>query len=119
MLGALDAGIPLQLVYRIVGCGGATAESRLELSYSALTHRYGLRAGSDEQRYFSRRSALLASLDRIRLPLADRRALACDGKVQLQLDLAALPLPLRLPALLLPGEWRLTSLVYAWSAESV
>jgi hypothetical protein len=34
--------------------------------------------------------------------------------VQVRLDLAVLPLPLRLPALLRPADWRLRSSIATW-----
>ncbi len=117
MLGALDAGIDLHLRYRVTLCeGDATGSRVIILSYSALTRRYAIQLGDGVRRHFSRRSALLAALDRVRLPLADASSLACAGSVQVALDLSALPTPLRLPALLLPREWRLTSPTTAWPA---
>jgi len=119
MLAALDAGIPLRFNYAVTACDDSQlTRSVIELSYSALTRRYSLRGGDGEQRYFARRSGLLAALDRIRLPLSGVESLQCEGVVQLALDLSALPTPLRLPALLLPGEWQLVSPPFAWSAAS-
>ncbi len=119
MLEALDAGIALRFNYAIAACDDSQLTSTaIELSYSALTRRYSLRGGAGEQRYFVRRSGLLAALDRIRLPLESVSALRCAGSVRLALDLAALPTPLRLPALLLPGDWQLISPPFAWSAAS-
>jgi len=119
MLEALDAGIALRFNYSIKACDDSRlAASAIELSYSALTRRYALRGGDGEQRYFGRRSSLLAALDRIRLPLSDLASLQCAGVVALALDLSALPTPLRLPALLLPAEWQLISPPFAWSAAS-
>jgi len=118
MLAALDSGIALRLVYAISDCGRARpSEVALDLSYSALTRRYALRVASGEQRYFSRRSSLLAALDRVRLPLTQAPAAACAPTVAVHLDRAALPTPLRLPALLFAGEWRLQSLAHAIAAE--
>lgn len=118
MLAALDSGIALRLVYALSDCGRARpSEVALDLSYSALTRRYALRIGSGEPRYFSRRSGLLAALDRIRLPLQQAPAPACARAVAVHLDRAALPTPLRLPAVLFAGEWRLQSLPHAVAAE--
>ncbi len=113
MLDALDAGIPLRLAYRLRACESAS-EVMVELRYSALTRRYELRPDSGERRYFVRRSALLAALDRLRLPLGDAAAARCPGSVQVRLDLAVLPLPLRLPALLRPADWRMRSPTATW-----
>lgn len=113
MLDALDAGIPLRLAYRLRACEVAS-EVAVELRYSALTRRYELRPDAGERRYFVRRSALLAALDRLRLPLGDAAAARCPGSVQVRLDLAVLPLPLRLPALLRPADWRLRSPIATW-----
>ncbi|MGQ0800159.1 MAG: DUF4390 domain-containing protein [Pseudomarimonas sp.] len=119
MLDALDAGIALRFNYAIAACDGTRlTRSLIELSYSALTRRYSLRSGDGEHRYFARRSGLLAALDRIRLPLSGVESLHCDGVVHLELDLSALPTPLRLPAVLLPGEWKLISPPFAWSASN-
>lgn len=116
MLGALEAGIPLSLVYDISGCPGARRQTaRIELRFAALTRRYELRLGEDERRYFSRRSAMLAALDRVRLPLASAIGGECPGTVRVGLDLASLPTPLRLPALLRPADWRLLSPEQTWT----
>lgn len=119
MLAALEAGIPLRLVYEIDGCPGTRRQSAsVELRFAALTRRYELRMGEGERRYFSRRSALLAALDRVRLPLAEAIDGGCPGAVRVGLDLAALPTPLRLPALLRPADWRLLSPEQTWTGAA-
>ncbi len=117
MLAALDAGVPLRFVYTIETCGSPQPRVAIDLSYSPLTRRYTL-AGGGEPRRFGRRSALLAALDRVRLPLADSTALGCSGSVQLAFDVAALPAPLRLPALLSPADWQLVSPTVRWSTAT-
>ena len=57
-------------------------------------------------------SAVLINTVPLDLP-ADAR---CDGRVQVQLDLAALPTPLRFPAFFEPEQWQLASPSFAWSA---
>lgn len=119
MRDALDAGLPLRLSYRVRGCAGALARRiDVDLRHSALTRRYELHVDAAEPRYFARRSALYAALDQLRLPLGDAAFLDCPGSVQLHLDLAALPAPLRLPALLQPQAWRMRSTVRTWTGAA-
>lgn len=117
MLEALDRGIPLRLAYRIDWCAasGRGSEGRvLELRHLPLSRHYELRQlPAGETLRFARRSALLASLDRVRLPL-QLAAPDCGGTLGVALDLTALPTPLRLPAFLEPTQWRLVSPRYAW-----
>jgi hypothetical protein len=117
MLEALDRGIPLRLAYRIDWCAAAGREPEarvLQLRYLPLGRQYELRPLPDgDALRFARRSALLASLDRVRLPL-QLAAPDCGGSVSVALDLTALPTPLRFPAFLEPTAWRLVSPAYAW-----
>lgn len=117
MLDALENGIPLRLGYRIDGCvsGGVPRGFALELRYRPLARQYELRGADGELRHFGRRSALLAALDRVRLPLPG--AADCGGRASVALDLVALPTPLRFPALMRPEEWRLVSPEYAWTSR--
>lgn len=115
---ALAHGIALRLVYGIDGCG-ASAGHALELRYVPLTRHYEVqRVGEAQSRSFARRSALLASLDRIRLPLGAEPAAGCRGTVWVALDLTSLPTPLRFPAFFEPAEWRLVSPPVSWSSPS-
>lgn len=123
MLEALDRGIPLRLRFELAGERGATrlsAQRELQLRYVPLARRYqvlDLQTGSS--RSFPRRPQLLAALDRVRLPLAPEWAALRDGgtlALDLKLDQAALPGPLRLPALL-SAEWRLTAKEFAWRSD--
>jgi hypothetical protein len=119
MLAALDAGIALPLQYQVDACDGLERSShRLELRYAPLTRRYEMRLDAGEARRFVRRSALLAALDRIQLPLASLQSLDCSGSLELSLPLAGLPAPLRIPALLQPEEWSLHVPATAWTGRS-
>jgi hypothetical protein len=118
MTEALEHGIPLRLVYGIRGCGN-DASHVLELRYVPLLRHYELRRiGSVDERSFARRGAMLAALDRLRLPLAQLPAPGCRGRVAMALDLTSLPTPLRFPALLRRDEWRLISPATAWTTPS-
>ena len=105
MLDALSSGIPLRLLYGIEACGRR---------YAALTHSYELRQQTG--RFFDRRSAMLAALDRVRLPLPESPPANCSGRIALSLDLTSLPTPLRFPALLQPDHWRMVSPPATWPA---
>lgn len=118
MRDALSHGIPLRLVYDVRGCGVASWQV-IELRYVPLTRHYELQRHGDAQpRSFVRRSALLASLDRIRLPLPATPPAGCSGQVRVALDLTTLPTPLRFPALLRRSEWRMISPDTAWPDPS-
>jgi hypothetical protein len=117
MHSALASGIPLNLVYRIDACQPRPQIARIELRYVALTNSYEMRSSGDPGvRRFARRSAMMASLDRVRLPLAGPLDVDCEGRLAVALDLTSLPTPLRFPALLNPDEWRLVSPAHAWPA---
>lgn len=115
MHAALDHGIALRLVYEIDACGYARRRA-LWLRHAPLKRQYELqREGDAEIRGFARLASLAAALDRVRLPLdlpADAR---CEGRVQVRLDPAALPTPLRFPAFFEPAQWHLSSPPFAWT----
>lgn len=121
MLEALERGIPLRLVFalrRDGGDGTLVARPALELRYAPLAQQFLLADDSGTTRSFARRTQLLAALDRVRLPLPPEWADAPAGAhyvLRLRLDDAALPGPLRLPALV-SRDWRLASDEYAWHA---
>lgn len=116
MRDALDHGIPLRLLYRIDACD-THRQRALWLRHAPLNRQYEMqREGDDEVRGFARLPALTAALDRVRLPLDLPTDAQCAGRVDVQLDLAALPTPLRLPAFLEPEQWQLASAPLAWSA---
>lgn len=116
MRDALDHGIALRLLYRVTACK-QHRQRALWLRHAPLNRQYELQhEGNAEIRGFARLPALAAALDRVRLPLdlpADAR---CDGVVTVQLDLAALPTPLRFPAFFEPGQWQLASPPFTWDA---
>lgn len=113
---ALDHGIALRLVYDITACGTSRTRA-LWLRHAPLKRRYELQIeGRSEVRDFVRVSALEAALDRIRLPLDLPRDARCSGSVQVNLDLAALPTPLRFPAFFEPKQWVLRSMRASWEA---
>ena len=115
---ALAQGIELRLVYVLQGCGADTLQA-LALRYVPLTRHYELqREGDPQARGFARSSALLASLDRVRLPLPATPTPDCRGVVTVALDLTTLPTPLRFPALLRRAEWRMVSPPAAWPDPS-
>lgn len=120
MLRALAQGIPLRLVYRARGCRGAPdweQEVDALLAYAPVRRVYELRLPGGALRRFARRSAMLAALDRVRLPIGPV-AQGCAGTLSVRLDLAALPTPLRFPALFRPADWRLISPEFAWTAAA-
>ncbi len=117
MRDALDHGIALRLVYTIEGCQ-TRRQRALWLRHAPLKRRYEmLIEGQSEVRDFVRVSALEAALDRIRLPLDLPRDAHCSGTVQMNLDLAALPTPLRFPAFFEPQQWVLRSVLVPWEAR--
>lgn len=123
MTGALDRGIPLKLLVHVAAHDRHVAFSEthaLQLRYLPLARRYQLRdLGTGAVRTFARRSQLVASLDRLRLPLAPEWAQARGElaySTRVALDKTALPGPLRLPALFLP-EWRTVDASYTWRAR--
>lgn len=117
MLDALANGIPLRLVYRIHGCGSDTLHVR-QLRYAPLRREYQLQdAAGTTLRVYTRRSALLAALDRVALPLPGDPPAECTGRVDVALDLTTLPTPLRIPAFLHPDDWRLVSPPAPWSSR--
>lgn len=114
MLDALSNGISLRLRYELLGCDDQQAPA-LRLSYSPLTDEYELeRTGGGEStaRRFARRSAMLAAMRRVRLPIMPASR-TCADSVRIAFDLAALPTPLRLPALLDRADWALQSAPFA------
>jgi hypothetical protein len=113
MLEALANGIPLRLAYRME-CGNWRGAHVIELRYAPLQRAYAVQVAGMDARRFGRRSALLAALDRIRLPLPEGVPERCEGAIRVALDLTSLPTPLRFPALLRPEDWRLVSPEAPW-----
>ena len=118
MRDALQNGIPLRLAYHVAGCGVDQA-TVLRMRYAPLNRHYELQQeGSVQVRRFSRRSALFAALDRVRLPLRRAPAEDCVGRLEVALDLTSLPTPLRFPAFLDSAEWRMVSPPVPWPSTS-
>ena len=114
---ALEQGIPLRLAYRVTACKVETLFA-IDLRYSPLNRHFELhRPGDAQARSFARSGALLASLDRVRLPIGAMFPAGCDGRIVVGLDLTSLPTPLRFPAFLRPGDWRMVSPPTAWSTS--
>ena len=114
---ALEHGIPLRLTYRLEACGQSQYQT-IGLQYSPLNRHFELhRPGEAQARTFARSGALLASLDRVRLPIGQSFNEGCEGSIRVGLDLTSLPTPLRFPAFLQPGDWRMVSPPTAWSTS--
>lgn len=121
VLEALANGIPLRLAYSLQGCGDPPewqAAHYIELRYAPLQRAYELHATGSPVRRFGRRSALVAALDRVRVPLPAGLPEGCQGSIRVALDLTSLPTPLRFPALLFPEQWRLVSPLASWQAAA-
>lgn len=119
MLEALASGITLRLNYvvdRCVGTPGWRSMHPIELRYAPVRRVFELDAGVAAPRRFARRSALLAALDRVRVPLPAPLPADCQRGVMVVLDLVSLPAPLRFPAFLRPVDWRLVSPSVPWQA---
>ena len=114
---ALEHGIPLRLTYFLEACGREEYQT-IGLQYSPLSRHFELhRPGETQARTFARSGALLASLDRVRLPIGASFNEGCEGSIRVGLDLTSLPTPLRFPAFLQPGDWRMVSPPAAWSTS--
>jgi hypothetical protein len=124
MQDALDHGIPLTFRVRIdastsrFAASSAHSEQRLELRYFPLSRRYQLRDldASADVRTFATPGYLFAGLNSLRLPLPASFATLPRGttvRIGADLDTAALPGALRLPAVFEPA-WQLSSAEYAW-----
>lgn len=118
---ALEHGIPITL--RVDLNAGRwpnrQREARsIELRYFPLSRRYQMRElGGTEARSFATPAYLNSALGALRIELPPTFAAlppATPLSVRVQLDPAALPGPLRLPALFEPA-WRLASPEYAWT----
>lgn len=112
-LDALDHGIPIVLEFDIRPDQGRPQPVRWQLSYLPLMRRYQLLIEDSQPRFFSSRVQLLAALDRFRVQL--NSDVAVSGELRLRIDPAALPAPMRLPALLEPG-WRIKVEAALWQS---
>lgn len=113
VLEALEAHI--ELPFRIDRrCGGVHQVARISLRLRPLSDDYVLRMADDRELSFRLRAEALAAFRSLTLP----RPLPCEQRqpqVRVLLELAGLPAPLRLPALL-SGDWRLDS---GWIAQTI
>ena len=89
---------------------GRELQRSLALRYSPLLRSYQLASDGQSAQSFALRNSVLAALENARLtwPHAPACESACGGRVRVRLDKAALPAPLRLPALL-NRDWRFDS----------
>ncbi len=124
MSDALEHGIPITLSIALsVDVPSRPMHERrdIELRYFPLSRRYQLRdIEQGLERSFSTYGALVDSLAVLRLPVAIPLASIPHGSrasVVVSLDRAALPGPLRLPALLEPA-WRLAAPEYRWTVAA-
>lgn len=125
MQDALDHGIPITL--RIDVRAGrwprtlASATQRIEMRYFPLSRRYQLRVTEpDDVRSFATPAYLIAALGSLRLGLPGAFAnlpATTPLRVSIEIDPAALPGALRLPALFEPA-WRLAAKDYAWTVAA-
>lgn len=125
MLDALDHGIPLTLRLELLrerrGLLGwqvqDSEQHRLELRYFPLSRNYQLRdVERDSMRSFGVRAAALAAFSRMELPLshtAIRAGAQERQRLRIELDHAALPGALRLPALV-DADWRQAVVERIW-----
>jgi len=116
MLDALSNGIGLRLDYRLAACSAEPVKIYpLWLRYYPLAGEFELRWQTEASgKRFARRSALLAALDQVRLALPESAA-RCGGELSMRLEPAALPAPLRFPALIGLQDWRLEAAAVAFS----
>ncbi len=106
VLEALDASIPINFVFaqrgKTPGNLDRLPDQSITLRYAPLLERFELNIGDTAKR-FRLRAELLDAFTNLHVP-----AIAGVGQVRLSLSIAALPAPLRLPALL-DSDWWLDS----------
>jgi hypothetical protein len=128
MQDALDHGIPLTFRIRVDASrwrllpSDARTTQRIELRYFPLSRRYQVRDldAPVEVRSFATPGYLLASLSAMRLPLPTPFAAleqATPVRIGIELETAALPGALRLPALFEPA-WQLSAAEYTWQPRA-
>ena len=128
MIDALNNSVPLTLVLRIQVLKPrpliwdkviSEREQRLRLEYHALVEKYLLTdLNSGVQQSFLNRLATVSYSGRLRdIPVIAEQQLqqGCDhyARMQLALDIEALPAPLR-PVAYLSSDWRLSNDWYTW-----
>jgi hypothetical protein len=111
---ALESG--LMLVYRVDWqlADGRALREQIALRYSPLLRAYSLAIGNRPPQTFSLRNAMLAAFEHAKLHWDDSAPCSgdCGGRVRIAVDIAGLPAPLRIPALL-DGNWAFDS---GWQA---
>ncbi len=107
---ALRAGLLLAFDVEWQLADGRHLQRTLALRYSPLLRSYQLANDGQATQAFDLRNSVLAALENARLSWPDAAACAeaCGGRVRVRLDKAALPAPLRLPALT-NRDWRFDS----------
>jgi hypothetical protein len=103
---ALQAGLLLAFDADWQLADGRQLRRTLSLRYSPLLRSYQLAIGDEPPQMFALRNGLLAAMENARLRWPDEAACAgdCGGRVRARLNPAALPAPLRLPALF-DSDW--------------
>jgi hypothetical protein len=103
---ALEAGLVLAFLVDWQLDDGRALQQSLALRYSPLLRSYQFGIGSADVQSFTLRNSLLAAMENARLRWPDSAACAaeCGGRVRVRLNPAALPAPLRLPALI-DSDW--------------
>lgn len=107
---ALEAGLMLSFDVEWRLADGRRLRQPLALRYSPLLRRYQLAIGQGAPQPHALRNGLLSAMENARLRWTGDAACEgdCGGQVRVRLDPAALPAPLRLPALV-DGDWRFDS----------
>jgi hypothetical protein len=103
---ALQAGLLLAFDVDWQLEDGRQLQRAMALRYSPLLRSYQLAIGNEPPQAFTVRNGLLAAMENARLRWPDQAACAgdCGGRVRARLNPAALPAPLRLPALF-DSDW--------------
>jgi len=110
-LDALDHGVPLRLDFIVAPIAGAGTIESIVLGFSPLTHRYELTSSQEEApRLFDTRAQMLASLDRVSMPV---RVGNDRGVVRGRLNIDALPPALRMTARF-DRRWQLETQTREW-----
>ncbi len=103
---ALQAGLLLAFDVDWQLHDGRQLQRSMALRYSPLLRSYQLAIGNEPSQAFTLRNGLLAAMENARLRWPDQAACVgdCGGRVRARLNPAALPAPLRLPALF-DSDW--------------
>lgn len=103
---ALEAGLVLAFDVDWELADGRRLRQSLALRFSPLLRSYQLAQGTAPPQAFALRNSLLSAMENARLRFADAKPCQgdCGGRVRVRLNPAALPAPLRVPALV-DGDW--------------